>query len=368
VALGSDLKQCAAVAHAGRIHISDAVADMTDATDYATADRHVRQLLDRAGNEPDLIACDAHPDAMVSRLAAELAGEHGSALLRVQHHHAHIASVVAEYNLQRSVIGLVLDGFGYGADGASWGGECLLVSDQGCQRLGRIKPLPLPGGDQSARQPWRMAVAALSQSGLNVESCAPQLFAYDLPVGPVFKLCHAERTAWSSSAGRYFDAASAIITGITVNTVEAEAATRLEQLAASSDDTGCFRYHLEETDGLLQLNLDAAFAELVDLKLVDLQENDDAAAMLARRFHNTLIAGLARLATQSAERAGIFDIAFSGGCFFNQLLLAGLKNSLSGFHLHHNKALAPGDGNISVGQAWVALQHLKRGSCAQVNS
>jgi len=371
-AMGSDLKQCIAVSHGNRVHVSDAVSDLMDAGDYVAAGNHARALLHEAGLPPNMIACDAHPDAMVAKLATELAGEFGAPVLNVQHHHAHIASVVAEHALQRPTIGLALDGFGYGADGGSWGGECLLVSNQGCQRLGRLKPLPLPGGDQAARQPWRMAAAALSGAILHVDQCMAQLFDQDLPVGAVLQLCLADRTARSSSAGRYFDAASAIITGITVSSVEAEAAIKLEQLATASDDAGCFSFQVEETDGLLQVNLDAAFAELVYLKLDEPQHVDslprgDADAMLARRFHNTLIAGLADLATQAAEQAGVSDIAFSGGCFFNRLLMAGLKSRLSGFHLHHNKRLTPGDGNISTGQAWVALQHLMGAAHAEVS-
>jgi len=359
-ALGSDLKQCASVAQGGRIHISDSVSNMTDAEGYAKAARHVRQLLASIGQSPDVIACDAHPDAMVGHLAVELAGECGATVRRIQHHHAHIASVLAEHGITRPVIGLALDGFGYGADGTSWGGECLRVSCQGCERLGCLKQLPLPGGDQAARQPWRMAVAALAAADVQPEAVIGKLFDNNLPVAPVLKLCRSQRTVRSSSAGRYFDAASAIITGITVNTVEAEAAITLEQLASESDDGGCFRYHLEETDGLLQLNLDDAFIELVRRKLAG-----ESAAMLAKRFHNTLIAGLSDLVTDLAARADIDGIAFSGGCFFNRLLLSGLNKRLSGFDLYHNEQLMPGDGNISTGQAWVALQQLQRGYCTQ---
>jgi len=350
-ALGSDLKQCAAVAHGGRIHISHSVSDMTDAADYVKADRYVRQLLASIGQQPDVIGCDMHPDAMVGHLAAELAGEFGASVLPIQHHHAHIASVLAEHGISDAVIGLALDGFGYGTDGISWGGEYLRVSDQGCERLGCLKPLPLPGGDQAARQPWRMAVAALAVADVQPEQVIAQLFDHSLPVAAVLKLCRSERTARSSSAGRYFDAASAIITGITVNTVEAEAAITLEQLAAGSDDADCFRYQLEAADGLLQLNLDDAFIELAGRKLAG-----KPAVMLAKRFHNTLIAGLSDLATELAGHADIAGVAFSGGCSFNRLLMSGLQKRLSGFELYHNEQLMPGDGNISTGQAWVALQ------------
>jgi len=353
VALGSDLKQCAAVSCGNRIHVSDAVSDMTDADCYADAERHVRELLEASGVRPDMVVCDLHPDAMVSHLAAEIAESFGSRIKRVQHHHAHIASVAVEHDLNAPLLGLALDGFGYGTDGTVWGGECLFVSADGFQRPGRLKPLPLVGGDQAAREPWRMAVAALS-CHKSAEQSAERLFGQNRLVQPVLKLCSSPATQQSSSAGRYFDAVSAIITGITVNSFEAEAAIRLEQLAQNSGDEGCFSYQIEETDGLLELDLGDAFTELVDLKL-----KGEAAAMLARRFHKTLIEGLAELVICVANRQSVSDIAFSGGCFLNQLLLHGLKRRLAGFGIWHNGRLTSGDGNISVGQIWVAQQHLK---------
>jgi hydrogenase maturation protein HypF len=354
VALGSDLKQCAAVSAGKQIHITESVSDLSNVEDYATAEQHVRALLDETGVEPDIVACDAHPDAMALQLAEEIADEFGSDVLRVQHHHAHIASVMAEHNLDRAVVGLALDGFGYGADGTPWGGECLLVNPATCQRLGRLKPLRLPGGDQAARQPWRMAASALS-SNSDTKRIIEHLFD-GLPVSSVLKLCRSPATRSSSSAGRYFDAASALILGITENSFEAEAAIKLEQLAADYEDEGCFSYRIEKRAELLELDLGEAFSELVNMKL-----NGDAGGMLARRFHNTLIAGLADLATEVTGRVDVSDIALSGGCFFNRLLMQGLKERLSGFQIYHNEKISPGDGNISAGQAWAALQHLKEG-------
>jgi hydrogenase maturation protein HypF len=356
VALGSDLKQCAVVTKGNSVHISEAVSDMSDADCYADAERHVRGLMGKLGVHPNVVVCDLHPDAMVSHLAAEVAEAFGCHVMRVQHHHAHIASAVAECDLDVPVIGLALDGFGYGSDGTAWGGECLRVSAEGFQRIGRLKPLSLVGGDQAAKQPWRMAVAALSWlPALQLEEIAGQLFGSDLPVTQVMQLCRTIETQQCSSAGRYFDAASALITGITVNSFEAEAAIRLEQLAQSSGDEACFSYRVEETGGLLELNLGEAFVELVDLKL-----KGKTAAMLAKRFHNTMICGLADLVVRAANQQAISDIALSGGCFLNQLLMKGLKQRLAGLRIWHNERLSPGDGNISVGQAWIALQHLKR--------
>ena len=339
------------------IHVSDTVSDMSDVDCYAEAERQVRGLMHELGAHSNVVICDLHPDAMVSHLAAEISEASGCHLMRVQHHHAHIASVVAECGLNVPVMGLALDGFGYGSDGTAWGGECLYVSAEGFQRIGRLKPLPLAGGDQAAKQPWRMAVAALSfQPDIQFEETVGKVFDGNLPVAQVMKLCRATETQQSSSAGRYFDAASALITGITVNDFEAEAAIRLEQLAQSSEDEACFSYRVEETGGLLELNLDEAFIELVDLKL-----KGKTTAMLAKRFHNTLIYGLADLVVRAANQQGILDIALSGGCFLNQLLMKGLKQRLAGFRIWHNERLSPGDGNVSVGQAWVALQHLQRG-------
>ena len=271
----------------------------------------------------------------------------GPSVLAVQHHHAHIAAVLAEHRVRGPVLGLALDGVGLGTDGTAWGGELLRVDGAACTRLGRLRPLRLPGGDRAAREPWRMAAAALALAGRGAEITAR--FADEAAAASVATMLqrglHAPET---SSLGRWFDAAAGLL-GVTRRMAfEGQAAMLLEGLA---ERHGAVQAEpaLATIDADNQLDL-AALALRLAL------ETD--AGRGAALFHATLVAALADWVARAAEVQQIQTVACGGGCFLNALLAGGLRRELAarGITLLQAQAVPPNDGGIALGQAWVARQ------------
>lgn len=311
-------------------------------------------LLGVLGENPHAIAHDLHPDFYSSRCAAMLASELGVPLVAVQHHHAHIAAVAAEHGFEEPLLGLALDGVGLGSDGSAWGGELLRVDGAGFERLGYLRQLPLPGGDRAAREPWRMAAAALYASGRSGQISVR--FA-DEPgaAAVVAMLQRGLNCPPTSSAGRLFDAAAGLLGLCRRMEFEAQAAIALEQAATRHIETHGMPQPLP---GGWQMDAD----NRLDLRplLGQLAEAGDAGAGAAL-FHATLVAALADWAVQASRSTGIATVACGGGCFLNRLLSAGLREALAahGIVMLAAQAMPPGDSAIALGQAWVAQRILR---------
>jgi len=356
-ATGAELKNTLCITHNGTAHLTGCFGDLGMLENYRAASVAYTELAESLKAEPQAVACDMHPDFQAVRLAAEIAGRLGVSLIHVQHHHAHIAAVMAEHGLSNPVIGLALDGSGFGTDGTSWGGECLYVDTKGMRRLGCLKPVSLPGGDAASREPWRMAAAFLSaHEPEKAEALISRLFPGEDRVEYILKLCASQHCRKTSSTGRLFDAAAAIILGHVSNVHEAEAAMNLESAAATEGQIEAFPFEMNRSDGLWLLDFSATLQSTSEEKL---QGKD--IRILAGRFHATLAKGLAELARRSAKEEGIADIVFSGGCLANWLLCRLLKENLKGFgfRVWMAEKLSPGDAAISLGQAWVAARLLE---------
>jgi len=264
----------------------------------------------------------------------------------VQHHHAHVAAVVAEHRLAGPVLGLALDGVGLGSDGGAWGGELLYVDGAHCERLGRLRPLRLPGGDRAAREPWRMGAAALSLAGRENEIA--RRFA-DEPAARSVRdmLVRRFNAPETSSLGRWFDAAAGLLGVSRRMHFEGQAAMLLEGAAvrhgAVPADTSLF-----SITGDNELDLTALVMRLAD-------ERD--AGRGAALFHATLVAALAAWVAQAAQEFDLDAVAAGGGCFLNALLARGLYETLNlrGIALYQAEAVPPNDGGLCLGQAWVAM-------------
>ncbi|GAB4058962.1 carbamoyltransferase HypF [Uliginosibacterium sediminicola] len=309
---------------------------------------HLQQLLQV---KPQAIAHDLHPDFFSTQLALRLAAQWQVPAIAVQHHHAHIAAVLAEHQLDEPVLGLALDGVGLGSDGSAWGGELLRVDGAHVERLGHLQPIALPGGDRAARDPWRMGAAALAQLGRHAEirtrfadQSGAALLAQMLERG----------TPMTTSMGRYFDAAAGLLGIQPQMSFEGQAAMRLEGLAASYGTLQLRSplHEIENADGLLQLNLAATLNALLDSTL--------PVAQRAALFHAALIEALAEWAQAAADASGIRTLACAGGCFLNAILASGLRAALARRGLRMLEArLAPSnDGGLALGQAWVAQRAL----------
>lgn len=339
-ALGVDLKHALCLARGTVAELNEATVNLNEPQACADVVASLDSIQGVAA-----VACDLHPDLHSSLLAAQLAERLNVPLIPVQHHHAHIASVMAEHDLDGPVIGLALDGFGLGADGTAWGGECLRVDGAEFTRLGHLQPRPMPGGDAASREPWRMAV-----SWLGDEKLSGQLFL-DMPVAQMQRLCSSSATPQTSSAGRLFDAASAIVLNHTHAAFEGEAAIALEREAEGM--TGAELLPVEPSD---QPDFASALLRLAELKLEGAGLREMAAS-----FHLTLATAFSVLAMRQCQRQGIHDVVLAGGCFLNRILDEHVTAQLeeAGLHVWKSERLPKGDGGIALGQAWVARQKVE---------
>ncbi|WP_198289174.1 Kae1-like domain-containing protein [Methyloversatilis thermotolerans] len=360
LACGAWLKNAACLLEQGEPHWSPVHGDLGDPAACAALDRSLDAL--RAGARTGIaaVAHDLHPDFYSTQRAHALAAHLGVPAIGVQHHHAHIAAVMAEHGIAGPVIGLALDGVGLGSDGGAWGGELLWVAPQGWRRLGSLWPLRLAGGDIAAREPWRMAAAALHALGRNdeIESrFAPVVGAQAARV--VGRMLEGGlNSPATSSTGRWFDAAAGAL-GLSVRqSHEAEAAIALEQAATR------WRGGEVSTDGLFALGADGrldlrpALAALLDRRF-------PAVEQAAAAFHAALADGLAQWALSAARAHGCDTVCLGGGCFMNALLSARVARVLQqgGLRVLRPQAASCGDAGLALGQAWAVAQQLHAGHC-----
>ena len=318
------------------------------------------RLLARSADAPvSALAHDLHPDFFSTRIALALAGEWGVPAVAVQHHHAHIAAVLAEHGEQPPVIGLALDGVGLGTDGSAWGGELLWVDEAHWERLGALWPLALPGGDTAAREPWRMAASALHALGAGEQigaRFAPVVGAA-LSGGVQRMLAAGLNCPPTSSAGRWFDAAAGAL-GLSVRqSHEAEAAVALEQAAA--------RWLAGHATAPPRTALDTGHPQCLDLRpllarLFDWPDPQRHADEAAAWFHVQLAQALADWAAAAARTRGCRTVCLGGGCFFNAVLRERVTRGLQahGLRVLSPQAVGCGDAGLALGQAWVAARSL----------
>ena len=326
MATGAHLKAAFTVARDGRAYVGQHVGDLDDVLTLQSFQRGLATYLRLFSIVPVRVACDAHPDYASTRVA-EAIGEP----VRVQHHHAHVASVMAEHGLRGAVCGVAMDGTGLGPDGTVWGGEVLVGDASRVERIGHLAPVPLPGGDRCAREGWRMAAAyGIETPPPGVD---PRTYAR------VLQLARSGRCVTTTSCGRLFDAVAAVLGVCHVSTYEGEAAVRLEaaSLAVTGDTIEC---ELEESDRLVR-------------ELAERHAGGEPAGRLAAVFH----ASLARAVVRACVRSGLTDVALSGGCFQNRRLLDACVDGLraAGLTPYANERVPANDGGLSLGQAMVAL-------------
>jgi hydrogenase maturation protein HypF len=348
LAVGGYLKNTVCATRGNEAFLSQHIGSLDNAATCVALEEAVDHLLDVLAIEPTAVAHDLHPDFHSTRFAAGLAARRGIPLIGVQHHHAHIAAVMAEHRIDRPVLGIALDGVGLGGDGGIWGGELLLVDGGSSTRVGHLLELPLPGGDRAAREPWRLGAAVLHLLGRGGEIER----RFDRPGAPLVRQMLQQRfnTPVTSSMGRWFDAAAALLGVRQVQSFEGQAPMLLEGLAAGH---GAVRSLADgfriDADGRLDL-LPLAQA------LLDARSAGYGAAL----FHATLVDALAAWAASAACRAGVGTIAFGGGCFLNAILSTGLRARLAadGFDVIEARQAPANDGGLALGQAWVARHAL----------
>jgi len=357
LAVGAEVKNTCAVGAGRYAWLSQHVGDMDDLRTldaFADTQAHLQLL---TGVTPTALAADAHPAYRSTGWARRARGDRP--LHTVQHHHAHIASVMAEHGLDgtRPVIGVAFDGTGYGSDGAVWGGEVLVADYAGFERVGHLAYVPLPGGDATVHRPYRMALAHLSAAGVAWTDDLPCVAACAADERAVLE--HQLRTGLgctpTSSMGRLFDAVSSLAGVRHVADYEGQAAIELE---------GCSR-SVEAADGAYR------FGEPMDATPVIRAVANDVrtgvpSSLIGARFHSAVVDLVATVARRARAETGLSTVALSGGVFQNALLLTGACRVLrrDGFTVLRHRVVPPNDGGLALGQLMIAAREQEDTSCA----
>ncbi len=364
LAVGGHLKNVLALARGKFAYQSQHIGDLENATSVQFFEECLRHLMKTFEIEPQTVVHDLHPGYLSTGWAKQWAGDRGLRLIAVQHHHAHIAACMAEHALSGPVIGLSLDGTGYGADGRIWGGEVLLCRLSGTdpasfERFAHLDYVPMPGGEAAIHEPWRMAFGHLIAAGFSEAEARELVGATEQESRVMNRMIERQINApLTSSLGRLFDAAAAVILGRRKVEYEAQAAIELEGIAVDEPDPIRRQDYVPELfvpdknpDGSLSLkvgNLWRAIAE--DLK------RGVPRTRIAAQFHSGISEGFIRTVANAREKTGINEVALSGGCMHNRRLAGLLRSGLvaEGFKVYRHSRVSPGDGGLSYGQAAVA--------------
>ncbi|HXZ94117.1 MAG TPA: carbamoyltransferase HypF [Burkholderiales bacterium] len=340
LALGGYLKNTVCATRGREAFLSPHVGDLDNAATCRALEETVARMRELLAIEPEVVAHDLHPDFYSTRLAETF----GLPTIGVQHHHAHIAAVCAEHGVTGPVLGLALDGVGLGTDGKMWGGELLRVDGARWKRLGHLAPLAAPGGERAAREPWRMAAAALHALGRDGEIAAR--FPARNGAGIRELLERGAACPPTTSAGRWFDAAAGLLGVRETASFEGQAAMLLEGLARRHGAAEPLNGGFDLQNGNLNL------LPLIST-LADAHDPGWAAAL----FHATLAEGLAQWAKAAAAKEGLTKVALGGGCFLNRILSSSLTKRMCELGLKplHARRVPPSDGGLALGQAWVAM-------------
>jgi hydrogenase maturation protein HypF len=360
--VGAELKNTFCLTHQDYAFVSHYIGDLQNYETLVSFEEGIAHFEKLFRIQPEIIACDQHPDYLATRYAQVRCHHSGLPLVQVQHHHAHLGACLAENGWQTEdpVIGLTFDGTGLGTDGAIWGGEVLLGNYASFERLYHLAYVPLPGGDSAVRHPARMALAHLWQTGID----------WDPTLLPMTALCYDERTVLrtqlehrinaplTSSMGRLFDAVSSLIGVCQHITYEGQAAIELE-MAVDPHENRAYPFMIKpgiDDQGKI-IDPQPMFDDLITDWLKGIP-----VPILAARFHN----GVARLAVEICQEIkqshGVSTVALSGGVWQNRYLLQKTAQSLKqlDYRVLIHRSLPPNDGCIALGQALVAAHTLIR--------
>jgi hydrogenase maturation protein HypF len=366
LAVGGQLKATFALGIEKRAVLSHHLGDLDHLKAFTAFERDIELYQQLFQIQPACIAHDLHPDYASTRYAVNRAKEKGIRLIAVQHHHAHMASCMAEYGLSERVIGVSFDGTGYGLDGAIWGGEFLVGDYKTFTRGAHLRYVAMPGGEYAVREPWRMAIAYLLDA---ITHCA----AFERRIPPrsikLMQTMIARRlnAPLTSSAGRLFDAVAALIGVRDRVNYEGHAAMQLEWAASALGPIGVYPFDLSTASGdkasgsVDPIVVDTRPMIAAICRDVDAGENAD---FISRRFHSTVAKIISSVCMRLREQDGTESVVLSGGTFMNALLTLEATQLLEGegFRVHRHRVVPPNDGGLSLGQLAVAANQLASGA------
>lgn len=348
LATGGELKAtfCLASGHDG--FMSQHIGDMENLETLDAFTRAVDHFVDLFRIEPEVIAADLHP----GYLSTKWAERHALPVVKVQHHHAHIASLMAEHGFGERIIGFSFDGTGYGTDATVWGGEILVADYAGFERVGHLAPVALPGGDAAVRHPARMALSHLRAAGVPwTDDLIPVRHHNETEQRTVStQIERGLNTVPTTSMGRLFDAAAALAGVRQTATYEAQAAIEFEALIDAAEG-GAYAFGLRETAGAVTLDPGPVIRSIVDETVSGV-----STGVIAARFHRAVSNSIVGVAEMVRERTGIATVGLSGGVFQNVTLTHAATADLGekGFAVLTHRLVPPNDGGLALGQAVIA--------------
>lgn len=353
LACGAELKNTFCLLIGKKAYLSQYIGDLENIETlnfFKSAIKHFTKLFRAA---PKAYAHDYHPMYLSTEYALEFTEEK----IAIQHHHAHIASVLAEHNLNEAIIGVSCDGLGLGLDNTIWGGELLILNDiEKFDRIGFFEQVCMPGGDLASKEPRRMALSYISNAlGINDEyviEFSEKVFGKNADA-ILKQIKNRINSPMTSSLGRLFDAVSSIIRLVDINEFEGHAAMMLEHIA-NDNVKDSYSYRIKGSKNLIFETKHIILEILEDLK------NNIPQSIISAKFHNTIAKIIDEAISLAYEETGINKIALSGGCFQNIYLLKKIMKITKGKKLEilRNDIVPPNDGNISLGQAYIAAKIL----------
>ena len=360
---GAHLKNTFCIATGSSAYLGPHIGDLESVATLRAYETAIQRMKAFVGASPTLLAHDLHPDYFSTRYALAQAGMRTVA---VQHHHAHVVSAMAEHGLAGPVLGIAYDGTGFGTDGTAWGGEILLAHYEDFERIATFRPIPLAGGDQAIRQPWRIALALLDDTfGENAPLDGIPLFDEIPPqaIEAVRRMILRKfNTTPARGVGRWFDALGALILGLGEARYEGEVAFRWNMIADPAEHG---LYPVVIHDGVTPWEIDPR--SMVRAAIADLRAGRSAATISAR-FHNTIAATTAEVTRAAFAVHGELPVVLSGGCFQNRRLAESVIDEIRrSAHVFMNRDVPAGDGGIALGQAFVADARLRAGFPATVH-
>ena len=349
LAMGSDLKNAFAMNKGSEVLVGPHIGDLQNASTHATLEWTIDRYEKLFSIQPEKIIVDSHPQFFSSHLGERIGKSSQISVIPVQHHHAHIASVMAEHNLEGPVLGIAMDGTGYGPDGSIWGGEFLLCKGNQYQRLAHIHEAPLPGGEKAVSEPWRQALWYIRNYYGNDIPPVYQDWMNRLPKGWEILDKALQSTMpmiQATSCGRLFDAVGSLLGLGMIHTYDAQIAIALESLCG--DEKGI----------LLDYNYDGRILDFTPTvqSIMDGVVKGESKAHLSASFHKTVAIALCETSADLMERYNISDAAISGGVFQNRKLVELIYRAWHVGNLYMNEAVPSNDGGLALGQLWIGNQ------------
>jgi hydrogenase maturation protein HypF len=356
---GSDIKNTFTLTKASFAIPSQHIGDMENYETLAFFEESLRNLIDVYRVKPVALAYDLHPGYLSTQWALR---QEGMKKVAIQHHHAHIASVMAEKGIKSKVIGVSFDGTGYGTDGTLWGGEILVADVIGFKRAGHFKYIPLPGGEMSIKEPWRIAISYIrNTAGPDTKDYLKSIGFIDRygekRIEDILQIIDIRTfSPLSSGAGRLFDAVSALLGICDQNTFEGEAAIALESLTLP-DIKDDYPLDIKFRD-IMEID----FSQTIYYIIRDLLKGEHT-DIISSKFHNTLVTAILRVVHKLSSINMITDVVLCGGVFQNMYLLERALVQLQsiGMNVHIHEKVPTNDAGISLGQAYIMREMIKRG-------